>query len=420
VAILALFAAGIAVFGLVNWGDAQWYYRSADYRLRQARTWLHERDWDRAEEAARGLDASGAQDAAHLLRGEALLCRAEPGNAQADALLARALEQFDQIRDRGEIRLDAAALAGQCLLHLKHLRQAEQVMRFVLSERPDDLLAHRTLAALYYDQGAFPKALVHLREVGRLDPIDGRAHRLMGLIERDLSQYNEAVPCYEEALRRTLRENVRGEVHRELAECLIKLTRYADALAVLEGDQRAQADSTPTVALRAECLWGLGRGAEARALLDGALAGPDTSPAVLCLRAKLHQESNELAAAAALLERAVALDPHDVASRYQLAQTYERLGRPAEAAAQRRLLGQTRAYFEELTKLNQEAMTKPWDAAVRRRLAEVSEKLGRHDLAQMWRKAAAACDSPGGRGEHEPGASCAAYSRDVGPLRSTP
>jgi hypothetical protein len=50
--------------------------------------------------------------------------------------------------------------------------------------------------------------------------------------------------------------------------------------------------------------------------------------------------------------------------------------------------------LDRITELTKEAMAKPWDAAVRLRLAELSERLGKPELAAVWRKAAAACQPP--------------------------
>ena len=61
---------------------------------------------------------------------------------------------------------------------------------------------------------------------------------------------------------------------------------------------------------------------------------------------------------------------------------------------------ETQKALDELTKLSQEAMKRPWDAAVRRRLAKVCQQLGKADLATMWLEAAEACPAgppvPGG------------------------
>ncbi len=399
--VLLGFAAGAtAVLGAVRWGDARWYFHpQADYRLVRGKEAIERGEWEKVRRVALLLEAGGSQDHALLLRGMALFRQAKPyadlGQLSVAApLLVHAVEQFNRIRDQGAIRLEAAALSGHCLFFLKEVTEAERALRFVLSERPDDVEAHRSLAALYYDQGALRLAVQHLEEVARLDPRDGRPPRFMGLIFQDLDMHREAIPHYQEALRRELKESIVEEVRHELAESLIKLTDYRQALELLDSPDRPVTEKATTLALRAECLWSLGQTAQTRALLDQALSQSGNSVELLRLRAKLHLEAKELQAAATLLERALDLDRHDYSSRHQLAQAYEGLGRRTEAAEQRRLLEQTQKYLTQMTHLSQDAASNPWNSSVRLQLAELCEKLDKPELAQMWRQAASACPPP--------------------------
>lgn len=369
-----------AVLGLVG-GVAAWWYRTSqpDYRLRRGQEALRQGDPEKAELLAAALEAGGYQDQANLLRGEILFDRKR---------YAEALAQFNQIRDQGAIRLEATALSGQCLMNLNEPREATRALRFVLSQQPDHVDAHRGLAAIYYDQGAMMPAVRHAQEWARLSPQDGRPYRFMGLIYNNLFQNAQAIECYREALRRQLSSRVAREVRVELAEALVKRTNYAEALPVLEA---CTPETAEVLALRGEALWGLGRIPEARDLVDRALGDHPVSADLLRLRAKIHLAANEQPAAAAVLEKALGLDRHDYASRYLLAQIYEELGRRPEAAEQRRLAQQTHAYLTEMTQLTQQAVSKPWDAACRQRLAELCRLLDKPDLAAMWHKAAAAC-----------------------------
>src|SRR5205807_2622145 len=139
---------------------------------------------------------------------------------------------------------------------------------------------HRGLAAVAYDLGQLDRAVAHLEQVARLDPSDGRPHRLTGLIFKDLSQLEPAEAAYREALRRTLPENERRAVYLELGETLVRLTRYADALDVLdEGAAAGTPRDADWTAAKAESLRGLGRQADAAAELDrGLAADPNAGP----------------------------------------------------------------------------------------------------------------------------------------------
>src|SRR5207247_11209982 len=96
-----------------------------------------------AEQYADLLEAGGAADHAHLLKGEIALAR--DGFTQA-------LAHFNRIRDQGALRLQAAFLSGKCLLSLRNLRESERALLFVLDQQPDHVEAHRLLAIIYYDQ----------------------------------------------------------------------------------------------------------------------------------------------------------------------------------------------------------------------------------------------------------------------------
>jgi tetratricopeptide (TPR) repeat protein len=380
-------------------GGGGWWYRTTrpEYLLRQGQEALRGGDLARAHELADRLEAGGAADHAHLLRGAAFFREAGPylGTPEEHAvlpLLKRAVNEFNQIRDQGAIRLEAAALSGQCILYAKNPAEAARVFRFVLEQKPDHVDAHRSLAAVYFDQGADLLAVRHLEEVARLDPHDGRAHRLMGRIYKErASQHDKAIPCYREALRRHLSPSVAEEVRQELAECLVREGAFAEGLEVLDGSNPPPARQAQALALRGECLYGLGRAERARSVVEQALTTHPDSPDLLRLRARLHLDADEARAAADLLARAVALDRSDYRGRHLLALAYARLGRRDEAAEQHRLVEETRDRLKKVTELSGEVASNPWDASLHLRLAELCDQLGKPDEAGMWRRSAAAC-----------------------------
>ncbi len=366
-------------------GGFCWYRTTRPgYRLQQGQEALRRENPDAAHRIALSLESDGYQDHAGLLWGEMLF---------RQGAYAKAVAAMRHIQDQGAIRLEAAALSGQCLLRLLHLGEAERLLRFVVDQRPEHVEAHRGLADIYYYQGALGSALQHMEVVAQLDPRDGRPYQYMGYIYKDLpGDKARAIPCFQEALRRGLsKQAARAGVWQELLETLITQCRYAEALQVLEQGSPEAMASPKVVALRAEALGGLDRGGEAQLLLDQALKDHPRVPELLRVRAKLYLSANEPQPAAVLLERALEVDRHDHLSRFQLAQAYEFLGRAKEAAEQRRLFQQTDNDLAALTKLNMEAMNKPWDAAVRKRLAVLCENLGKADLAAFWLQAAASC-----------------------------
>jgi tetratricopeptide (TPR) repeat protein len=372
------------MLSLLGLGGAFWYQSTRpENLLRRGQQALAQHDLDQAERLAARLDAAGHKDHAHLLRCE-LYFRVHD--------YAKAVDEFNQIQDQGDLLVEASALCGQWfLLELHRPAEAERFLRFVVSRRPNQMDAHRGLATLYYDQRAWVPAVLHLLRWAELDPRDGRAFRFMGLIYKDLDQLSPAIASYEEALRRKLADAVVEEVKEELAECLVAQSQYERALGLLESCAERPDSAAKLMALRAECLWGLARSSEAQTLLDHALVDHSRAPDLLRLRAKIHLHANEPQAAIPLLQRVVEIDRQDYAGRYQLAQAYQAMGRTADAAEQRRLADDTKASLVRMTDLIKQASEKPWDASVRKRLGELCQKLDKPDLAVMWFKAAASC-----------------------------
>src|SRR5262249_46768964 len=269
--LLAAVGGGLAALGHLHWGDSRWYFTSdPQYRLRCGQEALRRGEVDRVDQVALLLEADGCKDQAALLRGELNFRRGEPlANRErlreAAPYLLKALDEFNRIRDQGALRLEAAVYIGKCLVYLKQPYPAERALWFVLEERPNDIEAHRALAVLYYDQGLLMRAVQHLEEVTKLDPHDGRPYRLIGLIYKDVEQFRGAGEVYGKGVDRDLPagnvEQNRAAVRKELAECLVKLKQYLEALEVLNATPlEPLPDDRPAVeALRAECLWALGR-----------------------------------------------------------------------------------------------------------------------------------------------------------------
>jgi tetratricopeptide (TPR) repeat protein len=393
---LAGILALVVLLGLAGGVSGYWVYHSTrpEYRFQEGLAALERGDRDDTERWAGKLAASGHTDEAHLLRGKLLLRQAQPAieaghPERAAGQLAKALDEVKQIQDKGNLRVQAGAVAGQCLLHLQNRFEAERVLRLVVQHMPDDIDAHRALAAIYFDQGALREAAVHCEEWARLSPQDGRPYRWMGHIYKDFDYDREALAAFREALRRELGPEFREDAQENLAELLVKEAEYQEALSILDNCEPKPGTAPKLLALRGECLGGLGRRDEARALLDQACNDYPNSVDVLRLRAKIHLQEEQPQPATVLLERALVFDRHDQASRRLLAKAYEKLGRPANAEEQRRLSQVTQDQLHELTKLSHEAMLKKWDAPLRRRLAELCDQLDKPELAAMWRRAAA-------------------------------
>jgi len=373
----------LLVLGVI--AAAGWQYRISRpaYRLSRGHEAVRARDWDAVAEYARRLESAGRADEAHLLRGEALQAQKRPDLA---------LRELNQIQSDGPLRVQTAAISGRCLLDLGELREAHLSLSFVIAEQPDHVDAYRGLAAIDYDLGRLGQAVDHLERVAELDAADARPHRLIGLIYKDMAQHALAVTAYHEALRRGLPESMEREVRLELAEVLVQQGQFAEGLKVLdEGGPIDEAEPTRAVA-RAECLRGLGRRVEAADVLDIALGKAQTA-SLYRLRGQIHMDDGHTAEAISQFDRAVEKSPSDHQARFLLAQAYAVVGRKDDAKREFAHVEEIRKDLDRITSLSRQAMDKPWDPGVRLELAEVCDRLGKSRLADMWRKAAAACAS---------------------------
>jgi tetratricopeptide (TPR) repeat protein len=368
---------------LAGLSAAAWRYRVTrpEYRLARGEEAVRAEQWDQARDYIDKLATAGHADEAHLLRGEFFYARGQFGLA---------LEEFDAVRPASPLRARAMTRAGRCLLDLGALREAHGAFASVVERDPDNADARRGLAAVAYDLGQFGTAIEHLEVVARLDPADGRPHRLVGRINKDMGQHEKAEAAYREALRRGLPDPVAGQARVELAESLLALNRFADALAAL-GEEPAE-DAARTAA-RAEALRGVGRAAEAVELLDRGVARFPAAP-LHRLRGQIALDAGDHAGALGPLERAAELAPADYRSHLLLAQVYTAVGRPADAKRAAARAEELRRDLDQITALSRRAIEEPWNGDVRQKLAELSDRLGMPEVARTWRAAAAACAAP--------------------------
>src|SRR5262249_10522804 len=233
----------------------------------------------------------------------------------------RAVEEYNQIRrEQTELLAEASLIYGLGFLSLRQWVPAERLLAHVAGVHPDNLDAHRGLAAIYYDPWAMRPALEHLETWSRLDDRDGQPHRMMGLIYLQLARRERAVDHYRAALARELKPQVREEVVFELVETLIQLVSYGEALACLDEHPPVTAEGRSAYReLRAEVLLGAGRNVEAVRILEEARGTGPPSARWLRLRGLAHMEAGEPGAAVDVLQKALQMDKHDCRSRYQLA-----------------------------------------------------------------------------------------------------
>ncbi len=278
--------------------------------------------------SAAGRAESLGRDNDVVLRG-LLLYYAESGSADQVARLGKqALEKEDRAEIR-ELLARTLAAAGQADQAVEHWQAA-------LRLRPYEEAYYFELAQLLLQQQRFQPALEVLNTGAARFDKSAQLELARGVALYGLRRFSEAIDSF----LRTVR------LAHEVPQPYLFLGRMLD-----QAESKLPDITRAFAALReADPRNFLGGLLYARALLarPGDLAQPE---ALLreSIRLKddyweshfelglLLERRRQFAAAAAELERAVALNPGDATAHYRLARVYDRLGRTAEAEAQRAL-----------------------------------------------------------------------------------
>jgi tetratricopeptide (TPR) repeat protein len=311
----------------------------------------------------------------------------------AGVLLAKrdfppAQQELAGIDPQGPVGLQAQLRMAECLYGMSRLADAEGLLKAILRDHPDQVVAHRWLAAIYYDLWAVDAALAELQQVAELAPTDFQPHRLMGVIYRDVDRFDEAAEHFAQALDRDPPKKLRREIARELARACIAKRDFAKALDAL---RHVDSDDVETLALRSECYLGLGDLQQAAAALEEARNVDADHRAVLMLTAQLSSQSGRPADAIPPLQVILRSDPHDHLARYRLALAYQQLGRTEDYDREIARRNESQQLVQRLHDLNVQATRQPRNAEVREQIAAVCETLGKTELAASWRRAADAC-----------------------------
>ncbi len=361
------------------------FFRPSNLTLAEGLRRVENVDAEGVDLVEQALLRSGARDEAAVVRSAWLVRRA----------------QYRQVLDRltpdmiaGPLRPHVLRLAGECLFKLGQFDRAEPLLIQLVAEHPDEVDAHRFLAAMFYDLGAPDLALRALDQVVRLKPLDYRPHHLAGTILTDNENFVMAAKELRLSLLKSPPEEVRQLIQGELAHVLISLRDFQGALDALSGIQPSPATDNQ----RAECFWSLGEVLKADQLVDAVLANNPEHVNSLKLKARFLEDAGKGEQALKLLKKSLVTEPFNLNARYQLLQLYGVLGKNEERATELTEYNRYRELQSRLVELNQQANADPGAVAPRRELVEVCQALGRQKLADMWRRAAEYCD----RRQHPP------------------
>jgi len=302
-----------------------------------------------------------------------------------------ALQEFVRILDDDPWAAQATVLASECLIRLEERRPAALALTTLLKRQPDNVDAHRWLAAIYIDLNSPGPAIEYLQKWARLDPTNPRPYRWLGFFERDSDRASEAVEAYRRALQLGLEPLDRDAVLLELAETLVNSEGdYQLALDTLEMGSKGFQDRPSVLALRAECLVGLGKRNEAVRILDTVLKEHPALRAALLVRARIYLQEDQPRAAIHLLEKVIRLHPNDSVGRQSLMLAYRAIEDDSRAAEQKRYLDTLSSKREKLLKFQVESARNPWNARARHQLALAYASDSRAE-ALTWIQSALAC-----------------------------
>ena len=320
-------------------------------------------------EALRGVD--GCEPHLHVLDGMVLL---------RGGRLFEAIVEFGHARDHPDTRALAYALSGEALYKARLFRDAQRILTTAIKLDPSQTDARRWLAAVYYDIGAMNHALNQLEVVAEQAPDDPRPHRLRGLIFKDFEEYGKAIVEYRQSLGRDPDQPDKHELLVELAECLVKERRHAEAMATLRQCPR----SAHVLVLEAECRYAEGNEAGARKLIGEALKLAPNHLGAIRLQAMIDLESNGTASAVRVLRQAIEHHPKQWRVRYQLVRAYQRLGRQELAQEQIKVMQELRELRDRFTELHEEAIADPANVETRYQLGLLAGQLDKPALAHSW------------------------------------
>jgi len=279
-------------------------------------------------------------------------------------------------------------VAGECYYRLHRYLEAEVAFRQLTALNPESDLGLRWLVAVYYDLGAYDQATDIATRLISLRSQDFSPHRMLGMMSRDFERNKQAISHFRQALKLNPPKDVRFEIVEELAAALVDEHEYSETISLIEGSLVRSPIMSHSLA---QAYWALGDQELAVKHLNDAEEGGTRNNAVALTRSRFALESGDLEKAEPILREIVASDPANIDAYYIFGQALVKLGKHEEARVANEKRSQLLALKESLTELNIKAIQNPRDAQIRYELADTCDKLGKQDLAQMWRRAANAC-----------------------------
>lgn len=337
------------------------------------------RDFNLARANLRRLQKSGrpASEIA-FLRGLIALRSGEP---------QRALGYFTKVDRNDLLRHQTLLHAGEAYYQMAEYADALRCFSVIAEESPENRVAHRWLAALYYDLGLTQSTAYHLQKLMEFSPDDFSPHLLMAEIYSDQEDFRLAADSYEQAMRRNPPKEMKADVVSGWVRVLVALQEFDGALKALETlDSGAAKD-----VMQAECYLGLGEIEKAETSLRQAELRGCTDIRIWICRTRASMQRDQYEEVISNATKVIEQKERLTEMYYLASLAARRLGRHVDADDLQRKSAEASKLSSRLVELTRTASVDPDDPQIREELAEISDQLGHRELARRWKAAAQAC-----------------------------
>ncbi len=329
---------------------------------------------DAAQAVERWLLSSPGSAEAHFYK--ARIAWAQNNLATTDVELARA-------RALGYSWQPSNRLLGLLLARTNETTEAETLLRqaIEIAGKPDPEVAD-ALVRIYLGTFRLNEAQEVLEHWARAAPDDARPYLLQTEVDiRNNAEAEVIIARYRAAL---LRNPNLDRARFGLAEHLRINHRFAEANAEYAAYLKQRPDDPLGYLGAGQSALENGDEAEAVRLLDRALLLAPADPVALAARATIELRRGRFESALHYLDLAVKSDPFDRGNRYQRMLTLTRLGRWAEAEAERRTVERLQKEQERFGQISRDLRAKPLDAELRAQAACWLMEHGHEDEAVEW------------------------------------
>lgn len=207
--------------------------------------------------------------------------------------------------------------------------EAEQILREVLKNKPNDERVHNNLGSMLLKQGKFDEAFVCYRQAIELRPTYAEAHYNFGNGLKDVGRLEEAVSCYQKALKN---KSDYWEAHSNQGDVLTIQGKLEEAVSSYQAALEVNSDRAETHNQLGNAFLAQGRFDDAARSFRRAIEiKPDYSKPYYYLHSLLYRDS-DLAPAADFLEKAVRADPEFQMAIFYLGVIRDQQGETAAAS----------------------------------------------------------------------------------------